>query len=340
MTFSVAVIVPTFNTRGTLARALNSIYNQTEAPDEIWVVDDGSTDGTSEWVKKNHHRVHLLSQIHGGPGKARNLGIKSCHSEWVSFLDADDEWLPNKLAIQKKAIRVQPDFDVIFTNGCFASSSRLKATIRNGITKILCRRQSCQPDSLSKNAIEAITIKEINAEGVLSGETSPSASAFGRRQVFYEADGYHESLGQGEDWDLWMRLLMNGYRLGKIAPELYKIHVSDTSMRSYNYSKATFTFLKFIQTWDPTVNLNNRSLLSKEAYSRIIDKYYKRHAVGALYQGNTKLARNLLNSRKEIGIYSGSPDIALLFALSKIPSPYSSWLLKITSHLKLIRTLQ
>ena len=98
----IACIIPTYNRKHLLQRAIDSVYNQTYPCNEIIVVDDGSTDGTAEWVQKTYPKISFLFQENRGVSSARNAGIKATNSKWIALLDSDDEWLPNKLEKQIK----------------------------------------------------------------------------------------------------------------------------------------------------------------------------------------------------------------------------------------------
>jgi glycosyltransferase involved in cell wall biosynthesis len=94
----VSVIVPLFNKAAYVERALASISCQTFTDFEVIVVDDGSTDGSSEIVARHRDsRVRIVSQQNSGPGAARNRGIDQSRGLLLAFLDADDEWLPHYL---------------------------------------------------------------------------------------------------------------------------------------------------------------------------------------------------------------------------------------------------
>ena len=95
---TVSVVIPTYNSGALLQQTLDSALAQTVAPDEIIVVDDGSTDGTPDWVRAHYGaRVTLIEQRNGGVARARNTGWRASSGDWIAFLDHDDVWYPDKL---------------------------------------------------------------------------------------------------------------------------------------------------------------------------------------------------------------------------------------------------
>jgi GT2 family glycosyltransferase len=101
----VSVVVPLYNKADSILRTLRSVAAQTVEDFEVIVVDDGSTDGGGEIVRAfADPRVRLLRQPNGGPGVARNAGLALARGEFVSFLDADDEWLPTFLEAGLRAL--------------------------------------------------------------------------------------------------------------------------------------------------------------------------------------------------------------------------------------------
>ena len=93
-----SVVVPTYNRLPLLAEALGSVWRQTFTDYEVIVVDDGSTDGTAEWLDSQTPRLRFLRQENKGPGAARNLGAAEAKGEYLAFLDSDDVWFPWTLA--------------------------------------------------------------------------------------------------------------------------------------------------------------------------------------------------------------------------------------------------
>jgi hypothetical protein len=89
-----SIIIPTFNRIDLLRQTLNSLRAVDLHVHEVLVVDDGSTDGTAEWLPEHHSGVRLLRQNNAGPGSARNRGIEAATGDWVVFLDSDDLWFP------------------------------------------------------------------------------------------------------------------------------------------------------------------------------------------------------------------------------------------------------
>lgn len=95
---SVSVIIPAHNAGPFLQRCLDSVYAQTVSASEIIVIDDGSTDDTASILRRQGSAIHTLSQSNQGRSAARNAGIKTARADYVAFLDADDEYLPDHLA--------------------------------------------------------------------------------------------------------------------------------------------------------------------------------------------------------------------------------------------------
>jgi glycosyltransferase involved in cell wall biosynthesis len=111
----ISVIVPVYNGEHYLAAAIASVIDQTYAPAEIIVVDDGSTDRTAKVANgfgapvRYEHRSHL-----GSPDAARNRGVELAHGEYLTFLDQDDLWVRNKLDVQMAASTGDDSLDIIF----------------------------------------------------------------------------------------------------------------------------------------------------------------------------------------------------------------------------------
>ena len=116
----VSVVVPAYNAAGTLARALDSIARQTPAPAEVIVVDDASHDGTAAVADAHPLQPTILRHpANRGGAAALQSGLEAARNDWVAFLDADDEWLPGKLAAQLAAVAGMPEAAVVATGFTF-----------------------------------------------------------------------------------------------------------------------------------------------------------------------------------------------------------------------------
>ncbi len=112
----VSVIIPTFNRAHLLEQAIQSVIYQTIGNVEIIVVDDGSSDGTGDMVKRFGDRVCFFQQEHGGLNVARNLGLSKAQGEYIALLDDDDLWLPFKTEVQLAVIDYFPEIAYVFSD--------------------------------------------------------------------------------------------------------------------------------------------------------------------------------------------------------------------------------
>lgn len=113
----ISVIIPLYNKAASICTAIERVISQTYQNFEIIVVNDGSTDGSEKLVKQfSDHRIKLIEQPNGGVSKARNRGISESSAEYVTFLDADDEWDIHYLETQISLLREHPECNVFVTN--------------------------------------------------------------------------------------------------------------------------------------------------------------------------------------------------------------------------------
>lgn len=110
---TISVIIPVYNGAQYLAEAIQSVLDQSTPPDEILVVDDGSTDGSAA-VARNFPTVRYLWQAQAGASEARNHGVAAANGEWLAFLDADDLWTVDKLTNQGAILAATPAVAMVF----------------------------------------------------------------------------------------------------------------------------------------------------------------------------------------------------------------------------------
>jgi glycosyltransferase involved in cell wall biosynthesis len=110
----ISVVIPVWNCERYLGEAIESVLGQTRAPEEILVIDDGSTDGSRDVAERFAPRVRYRHKDHGGIGETRNAGVLMAQGELIAFLDADDLWVEDKLERQRALFEANPGLDMVF----------------------------------------------------------------------------------------------------------------------------------------------------------------------------------------------------------------------------------
>jgi len=113
---AVSVVIPTYNRARLVPNAVRSVLAAARESDEVIVIDDGSTDDTERALGKWRDRIRYVRVPNGGAGAARNHGVRIATAPLVSFLDSDDEWLPDKLELQRMLMTARPDILFCFSD--------------------------------------------------------------------------------------------------------------------------------------------------------------------------------------------------------------------------------
>jgi glycosyltransferase involved in cell wall biosynthesis len=182
----ISVVIPTYNRKHTLPRALDSVLAQSYQPFEIIVIDDGSTDGTANWFSNNYPSIQSISQSNQGVSAARNAGIKQSRGDWIALLDSDDEWTPDKLIKQVQLLKKNEGSVFCHTNEIW---------IRNGIRVNQHKKHQKYGGYIFKECLDICRI-------------SPS-SVLIHKSIFEDIGLFDESLKVCEDYDLWLRITSN-----------------------------------------------------------------------------------------------------------------------------------
>lgn len=181
----ISVVIPLYNKEKSIAQSLKSVLDQTYTNFEIVVVDDGSTDKSVEEVRSiGDDRIQLLGQSNAGPSKARNTGVKNSKGNWIVFLDADDELLPDALSIFAEIIVEHQDVDIIDCN----------RYVRRG-----------NDEQLGFHPLEGY-VKNPFKE-CFYGLVSPGEGRAAFRKTLLLKRPYHEKIRRFEDAELIIRLL-------------------------------------------------------------------------------------------------------------------------------------
>ena len=183
----ISVIIPTHNRAGYLEKAMRSVFVQTRPPDELLIVDDGSTDDTRPLVaalaEEAGFPVHYLYQENRGAAAARNLGITRARGDLLCFLDSDDQWDPRKLEVQERALRAAPDHLIAHT---------LELWFRRG-RRVNQKKKHRPPGGDIFPACLRMCVVGMS-------------TVMARRELFDRYGLFDESLVCCEDYDLWLRV--------------------------------------------------------------------------------------------------------------------------------------
>ena len=184
----VSVILPTFNRSEWIARAIESVLNQTYKAFELIVVDDGSTDETAAVLRPFGARIRVLRQEHLGPYAARNLALRHAKGDLIAFADSDDIWHPNKLAKQVPLLSA-PDIGLVFADMALLNGSR---------TSLLPIGRSAF--SSSRPARGSVM------EAFAQGNFVPTLTVLVRRICLDEIRGFEQESRLGADYLAWVKI--------------------------------------------------------------------------------------------------------------------------------------
>ena len=261
--FRISVVIPTFNRVDRLEMTLQSVLDQTFAPLEIIVVDDGSSDGTDAMLMARFgDRIRYHYQENRGVSHARNVGVELSRGNWIAFLDSDDQWLPDKLQLQVAAIQSNPEYGFCHTNEIW---------IRNGKRVNPMNKHDKSGGYIYQKCLPLCVV-------------SPS-SVLIKRQVFNDIGNFDESLPVCEDYDYWLRYCASYPVLYIDSPQLIKHggHEDQLSRRYWGMDRFR------IQALLKILGSNN---LSEEDRIATVDMVVEMHRIletGARKHGNTEI---------------------------------------------------
>ncbi|MEL7245187.1 MAG: glycosyltransferase [Cyanobacteria bacterium J06643_5] len=205
---SISVVVPVFNGAKTIKETVDSISNQTFKDIEIIIINDGSTDTTVEVIKTiSDSRIKVFSYSNAGLSASRNRGISQAKGEYISFIDADDLWTPDKLESQWQALQKNPQAAVAYSWTDYIDES--SKFIKPG------RRIKVNGDAFSKLLVT----------NFLENGSNPLI----KKTAFEKVGGFDESLSAAEDKDMWLRLAVN-YEFVCVEKPQILYRTSTTSM--------------------------------------------------------------------------------------------------------------
>lgn len=272
---AISIVIPSYNCEKYIAETINGVLAQTYGDFEVLVVDDGSTDCTRDIVSSFGPPVRLITQVNSGVCVARNRGVKEAKGEFICFLDHDDYWFPDKLALQIDAMRRHPECGVVYANfilwnqdakGNFPASSSFDL--------------ANYPDGEDPEYSGWIYHQFLLDCWMLT------STAMFRREVFERCGTFDETLPYSEDWDLWLRISREYPFLKLRRPNtLYRQHSQQGNRVVRNVDYRTGLLTKAVAQWGYCSR--DGRCITENQFRRQLAKYYAEYGFQHLQAGST-----------------------------------------------------
>lgn len=276
---AISVIVPAYNAERTILKTIESVQKQTFSDFELIVINDGSTDQTLELIGNlKDPRIKTFSYSNGGLPTARNRGMSHATGDFITFLDADDLWTPDKLQLQLAALQQHPEAGVAYSWSYFMDEQG--DFFHTG-----------KPVFFEGNVYTNLLVSNFLESG-----SNPMI----RKQAIESVGKFDPTLGSCEDWDFWLRLAARWPFVVVPQPQiLYRQSLSSMSSKMEVMEKYSLIVIeKAFQSAPPELQfLKNQSLAN--VYQFLAQLYLTRiaNAAGAK-QAAQKLRRAItLNPR-------------------------------------------
>ena len=269
--YKISVVIPTLNRINTLQRALDSVINQTYKAAEIIVVDNGSSDGTLEFLREQYPKITILTEKKIGVSSARNKGIKKSINQWIALLDSDDEWHPRKLEIQTSMLdSALKEYNLVHTD---------EVWFRNNKHINQMKKHKKQGGYIFERCLSLCCI-------------SPSSVLF-KKNILDKVGLFDESLPVCEDYDMWLKICSSEEVLFAQDKLTYKYggHKDQLSKSYWGMDRFRIKSIEnIIKNFDLTYNQKKQA--KKELIKKlkiIINGAFKRNNLSIVNEFSTKL---------------------------------------------------
>lgn len=245
-----SVIIPTYNRERLLGRAIKSVLKQTCTDYELIVVDDGSKDRTAKVVNSFGSQVQYIVQKNRGPSEARNTGIRAAKGIYIAFLDSDDQFIPDKLKINKQFLESHPECQFLYS---------WYYSVRRGHKKRTVRSAKSYAD-LNKFRFHLLD----------RSFTIRTSTAVVHRSCFDKVGMFNPTYRYSQDWDMWLRLAhhYNGFCL-KMPLVLYRKHSRRKIPSNYRHLKIRRTACNLYRWNMRTLRSFKAKYRARRSFSRI-----------------------------------------------------------------------
>lgn len=244
----VSIIIPTHNDRQWIASAIDSALAQTYSPCEVIVVDDGSTDGTEDYLKRKYgQNIRYIYKTNSGPASARNMGVVASSGKFIQFLDSDDFLTPNKIERQMTVFSANPECHVVYCDFAFTSDGT-----DAGI-------EESPADYKEKYGAENVF------EALLDGNFIVIHSPLTKSDVIRGCGAFDTTLSSDEDYDLWLKIAAKGYRFFFVPEVLafYRRRGNSVSTNLFKQSRGTVQALNKAKNYRAKLTEQERRKLKR-----------------------------------------------------------------------------
>lgn len=228
----ISVIIPTYNRRAELLRAIDSVISQTLRPEEIIIVDDCSDFSVSEFLAERYgdSLCVITNRENVGAAESRNISARRATGDYIAFLDSDDYWERNKLEIQASVFLARPDLDLVY-----------------------CNERILLSDGTLQYRKGELFDRDIWQQ-LLDGWTAPNTSTLlFRRSSFLTLGGFDSNLASCQDHDLWMRMARKEAKIA-FSPEYLVNFAMGASNRISFTCGPRFRGMKgFLANWEDAI---------------------------------------------------------------------------------------
>jgi glycosyltransferase involved in cell wall biosynthesis len=220
----VSVIIPTYNRVELLKKTVESVRRQTYVDYEIIVVNDGSTDGTAEWLQQQIDIIGV-SQINAGIAASRNKGVSVGRGHWMAFLDHDDLWAEDKLQIQTDFIRSNPEVAMV-------AAKHVRIGSRLG-----------KPESI--RWIKGDLFSKVYSESFIH-----TSSVMIRRDALEKIGGFPTKYKFADEFDVWLKISRN-FPIAFVNKPLVFIRFYDSNTSHNRIGVRSDTYDILLSNYDP-----------------------------------------------------------------------------------------
>lgn len=202
----ITIVLPTYNRADLLPRAINSVIDQTYPNWELIIWDDGSTDSTAEILSTfQDERIKYYFDENHGAAYARNRALEKARGKYIAFLDSDDTWTPEKLALQFSTLEKFPQIDLLFSD--FQNNNLARDKKGTGFVQ---NEHAMATLVTSKLEDDLFLITDGMPQALAIGNFTATDSVLLRADVLSRVGTFNDQLRNSEDFELWWRMGLAG----------------------------------------------------------------------------------------------------------------------------------